>query len=271
MEGRPVDQDPGQRSRPLRRVVPIQPAGQAHSVVEQGAHVLRELMGAPLPVDGGANGEDVVQADQFGQVPVRIFGGSRSKGVHLFAEGVKAAGQAPLGISRPMCGRRTRGRTRPVGGGPIPFGAGEGQQRAPERRLVGTPDVPLTGIGQPRQQGERFVPHEARPLTPSVGVEHPRVPDERVEMAEHRTAVVRGVGRFHADERLERGKRLGGSARVVESRYPVQQRPGDGPTAGPLGQDGRDQLGHDVGSLGVPALVGEPGGPLTQPFDRGNP
>lgn len=91
--------------------------------------MLRELMGAPLPVDGGANGEDVVQADQFGQTPVRIFGAPRSKGVHLFTEGVKAAGSAPPGIVRPAHGRRARGRTRPIGGGPIPFGAGEGQQR----------------------------------------------------------------------------------------------------------------------------------------------
>ena len=46
VEGRSVDQAPGQCSRSACRVVLRQPAGQVHSVVEQGANLLCEQMGA---------------------------------------------------------------------------------------------------------------------------------------------------------------------------------------------------------------------------------
>ncbi|MFI1846869.1 hypothetical protein ACH439_32610 [Streptomyces microflavus] len=62
-----------------------------------------------------------------------------------------------------------------------------------------------------------------RLLTSAVGVEHPRVPDERVEMAGHRAVVVRGFGRFHADERLERGKCFAGPPGVMESGDPLEE------------------------------------------------
>lgn len=68
--------------RSVLRIVLGQPTGQGHSVVEQGARSLHELMGAVLPVKGGADSETPVQPDQFGQMIARFLGGSHSKGVH---------------------------------------------------------------------------------------------------------------------------------------------------------------------------------------------
>ncbi|WP_234382356.1 hypothetical protein [Streptomyces sp. XY332] len=102
-----------------------------------------------------------------------------------------------------------------------------------------------------------------------MGVEHLCVPDERVEMAGCRVAVVRGFGRFHVDECLERGECFAGAAGVMESGDPRQERPGESPAAGPVGQDRCDQLGHGIGGLGIPAFLGESGSPLMQPHDHG--
>lgn len=87
--------------RPVLRIVLGQPTGQGHSVVEQGARSLHELMGAVLPVKGGADSETPVQPDQFGQMLARFLGGSHSKGVHRSPQSVTAVDVTPLGIGRP--------------------------------------------------------------------------------------------------------------------------------------------------------------------------
>lgn len=55
VEGRSVCENLGQYRGSVSRMVLDQSASQAHTVIEQGAHLLREQMGTVLPVDSGAD------------------------------------------------------------------------------------------------------------------------------------------------------------------------------------------------------------------------